>query len=98
MANDTKLVSMKLPQPEKKRTEEVMYPTHAGGPEYPYGLQVSLETEQLAKLGVTKLPDVGATMTLTAKVEVCSVSQYESRDDEQPRRTLSLQITDLALS
>lgn len=64
-------------------------------PEYPYGLRVGLDSESLDKLGVTELPTIGTTMTLMAKVEVVSVSQYES--DDGKNRDVSLQITDMEL-
>ena len=63
--------------------------------EYPYGLRVGLDSESLDKLNMTELPAVGTTMTLTAKVEVVSVSQYESGGGED--RDVSLQITDMEL-
>jgi hypothetical protein len=92
MSDSSKLVSMKLP---KEKAEAERYPTMQP-PEYPWGLQITLENEQLKALGLSTLPAVGSTMTITAKVEVCSVSQYESQRDDD-RRSVGLQITDLAL-
>jgi hypothetical protein len=66
-------------------------------PKYPYGLTLNLDDESLAKLGITSLPDVGVAMTLTARVEVCSTSQYQNRDGKKDV-SLSLQITAMELS
>jgi hypothetical protein len=65
-------------------------------PKYPYGLTVNLDDETLAKLGITSLPDVGTSMTLTARVEVCGTSQYQNRNGEKDT-SLSLQITAMEL-
>lgn len=66
-------------------------------PKYPYGLSISLNDGVLEKLGLTALPDVGASMTLTARVEVCSNSQYQDRSGKTDR-SVSLQITAMELS
>ncbi len=65
-------------------------------PRYPWGLSLTLDNEGLEKLGLDDLPEVGATMTLTARVAVtaCSMNQSEGGDE---RRSVSLQITDMAL-
>jgi hypothetical protein len=94
---DTKLTSMKLPA-RKPSTEEKMYPTMCEGgnePEYPWGLCLNLEEQQLVALGIKTLPKVGATITIQAKGNVTSVSENETQDGT--RRSVSIQITDLAL-
>lgn len=88
------LVNMKMSAEEAREEYE---PTAADAPEYPYGLSLNLDDESLAKLGITTLPAVGTTMTLTARVEVCSTSQYSNRKGEN-ETSLSLQITDMELA
>lgn len=66
-------------------------------PEYPYGLRISLNDDDMEKLGLTQLPAVGTKMTVTAQVEVCSASAYSDKDGE-PEMSVSLQITDMELS
>jgi hypothetical protein len=88
------LTNMKLTPTVAKET---LAPSAGDAPEYPYGLKVELENDALEKLGITSLPDVGTPMVLTARVEVCGVSAYESTDQEK-RQSLSLQITDMALA
>jgi|SRR6185503_14721818 len=92
-----KLVNMKI---DKAARQE----THASksalmdAPAYPYGLEVRLDKETLEKLGLTdKLPKVGTSLTLTALVDVTSVSENESTDGGT-NCSVSLQITDLALA
>ncbi len=65
-------------------------------PKYPYGLQITLDTESLKKLGYKDLPEVGTILTLKAKVEVCSTSLNE-RADSEPCMCMGLQITDMEL-
>lgn len=90
-----KLVSMKLP-PREKSDAEVMYPSAGSSPEYPWGLCLTLEEDQLKALGITKMPEVGSTIPIVARATVSSVSEYESQENGE-RRSLSLQITDLGL-
>lgn len=94
-----KLVSMKLDPPARSTAG---YPSEASGkidaPLYPWGLEVTLDTAALEKLGLAdKLPAVGSSLKLRALVDVTSVSENESQDGG---RTCSvrLQITDLWLS
>lgn len=90
------LVSMKL-TPAEAKTEDCCAPSDpADQPAYPGGLSIYLDDEALAKLGMTALPDVGAPLTLMARVEVCSKSQYENQKGTDT--SLSLQITDMALA
>lgn len=64
---------------------------------YPYGLHISLTTDELAKLGIKDMPDVGTVMTLHAKVSVTSSS--ESKYEGKPTAyDMGLQITDMELA
>ncbi|HDR9176332.1 TPA: hypothetical protein QDB23_003580 [Burkholderia vietnamiensis] len=92
------LVSMKL-TPDEAKTEAAEGTGMAAPedqPAYPCGLTIYLDDEVLAKLGLSMLPDVGTPMTLTARVEVCSKSQYQNQEGTDT--SLSLQITDMALA
>lgn len=94
---DPKLTNMKLP-PRKPSSEEKMYPTMcdpANEPEYPWGLQITLDEKQLDALGMTDLPKVGASITVHAKGDVTSVSEDETQGGK--RRTVRIQITDIGL-
>lgn len=90
-----KLVNMKSDPPDAKAEKAMMLGGEA--PMYPYGLSLSLDDEALEKLGVTTLPDVGATMMIIAKVDITDVSSMESRESDGPIRSVRLQITDLCL-
>ena len=87
------LKNMKMSDEESKEYDGSVV---ASKPEYPYGLQITLNDDAIDKLGLPALPQVGSTMIITARVEVCSVSQYE-RQDQDKERSVSLQITDMAL-
>jgi hypothetical protein len=65
-------------------------------PRYPWGLQLTLQNEQLKALGISGLPKVGDTMTLQAVVKVTSCSEEECQGEE-PEMRMSLQITELGL-
>lgn len=88
------LVNMQM-SAEEAKAEYTATPADNDLPKYPYGLSLNLDDEVLAKLGLTP-PPVGTKMTLTAVVEVCTVSQYENQDGKEAN--LSLQITDMELA
>lgn len=89
------LTSMKSPPADKGSllVPDVMADSP---PEYPYGLRIHLEQPELAKLGITELPAPGEPYELHAVAVVESVSAHDSQEGK-PSRTLSLQITDLAV-
>lgn len=87
-----KLVSMKMTPAERK---EAVTPSDYKPPEYPYGLRVTLDSDALEKLGISKLPDVGTEFELVARVEVCARSEHESEGSRN--KSMELQLTDVAL-
>ena len=88
------LVSMKR---AKKDSGDIKPPAVSSEP-YPYGLRLRLESEDLKKLGMGSLPDVGKTMKVTAEATVQSVSSNQSTDDKQSRKSVELQITSMKLA
>lgn len=90
-----KLADMKMSDEEAK---EQYGPSSAmaDSPQYPYGLQLSLDEESLAKIGIKDLPAVGTKVQITAIAEVTSVSKRKNRggDDES---NASLQIIQMGI-
>lgn len=62
---------------------------------YPYGLRINLGKDELKKLGIKDLPQVGAMISLEAVAKVESV--HASEGMEYKDRSVSLQITHLEL-
>jgi hypothetical protein len=62
-------------------------------PQYPYGLCIHLEKEQLEALGIKDMPEIGAKMMLHANAYVKTVSQYDTKEGKDQR--VELQITEL---
>ena len=89
-----KMVSMKMSEKEKKKMSTAM-PAEAEGPEYPYGICLNLEKEEIGKLGLGT-PKAGSKMMLHAMVEVKSVTVSDQADGKG-YKSLSLQITDMAI-
>jgi hypothetical protein len=89
------LVNMKMPARAEKMAS--CAPCDVAREEYPYGLRLHLDTEQLAQLGIDKLPDVGAEVTITARGKITSVNQGASEHDKKVFRNVGIQITDLSL-
>jgi hypothetical protein len=96
-AKAAQLTSMKLPL-RKPTSEEKMYPTmakDADGDEYPYGLRITLDDEQLKQLGIAKLPSVDDTTAIQATGHICS--SHESKDANGARRSVTIQLTHLSV-
>ena len=72
-------------------------PTESSAPKYPYGLQLRLNDDSLEKLGITKLPEVGQVMQVTALATVVSVSMNQQQEGEAENRA-ELQITDMEVT
>lgn len=91
------LISMKRDKKTKKELQESMPQACGVGQqdEYSYGTRLNLQKEDLDKLGIKALPEVGKTMTLTAEVEVISVSQSSGKESDN--RDMGLQITAMKL-
>lgn len=91
----TQLVDMKYTKAEAK-AEATKYDSIAGQPEYPWGLQIRLEDEELTKLGIKSLPDVGDSFTLTVVTEVQSATETKMASGKTDR-CVCLQITQLGV-
>lgn len=97
------MIDMKrMPEP-KAATGGTMLTESACGPEaekpqYPWGLEVRLEKDELAKLGINEanLPQVGASMKMAAYARVTQVrvEQMQGGDNEV---CVSLQIEQMEL-
>lgn len=91
------LTSLKISKKEMKdREKEAQISIGApDGERYPYGTRLDLDDETLDKLGIDKLPSVGATMMIEAKVTV--IGSRQSATKERTNRALELQITDMEI-
>jgi len=88
-----KMVSMKLsPAKSKAKTAEVA--PLMGGPRYPWGLELTLDEDVLAKLKLEELPEAGETVMIHAQAKVTRVSSTDNVDGGKSR-SVTLQITDL---
>lgn len=93
-----KLVNMALSADEaKERMHECCSDDSAADklPKYPHGVSLYLDNVTMRKLGFDELPKMGERMALEAIVEVTSVSEYQNQS--MAEKTVSLQITDMAL-
>lgn len=69
-----KLRDMRLSREERKEMAEPM--SVGDMPEYPYGLRLHLDQDEIAKLGIS-LPDVGEQFVVVGIGVVTSVSQHK---------------------
>lgn len=88
------LINMENTAAEAKEQASPTLPD--GGPKYPWGLNVCLDSDSLEKLGVKSLPAVGTEVTIVAKAVVASTSENATENDGT-RQSVSLQITDMQL-
>lgn len=95
---DLKLVSMERTKAEKKAAEKVYTSNTFDVPEFPYGLCITLGKDEMAKLGITELPEVGEEMQLVAICKVTRVSASASlADKDEDSKGIDMQITQMAL-
>ena len=93
-----KLVSMKRTKEDKRGDQLETAPAEAMVPDFPWGLCIHLDKDELEKLGIKEPPKVGTVLMLAAKVQVTRVSQSASTDrGGEEQRSVDLQITDLGL-
>ena len=93
---EKKLASMKrTPEDMRKDMGEPAEITSIA-PDYPYGLCIHLDKDELDKLGMKDLPKVGTEMPISAIVKVTRVSQsaVEGADEQT---SIDLQITDMGI-
>lgn len=92
----TKLVSMKRTKDDKRKDMGSPAEVTSIAPDYPWGLCIHLEADELAKLGMKEMPTVGTEMPITAVVKVTRVSQsaVEGSDDQ---KSVDLQVTSLGI-
>lgn len=96
MADAVKLVSMKRTAEDKRQDMGEPACIESIAPDYPWGLVIHMDQDELAKLGMKQLPGVGTEFGLHAKVKVtrASMSAVEGQDEEN---YVDLQITDMAV-
>ena len=88
-----KLVNLKYTAAEKKDEQSEMAVSSTS--DYPYGLCITLEDEELAKLKMA-MPNVGDKINFACVGEVtsCSIQRRSGQDDES---RVSIQITQMAV-
>lgn len=93
MADDMKIVSMERTEAEKKAAEARYKDGPAtSGPDFPWGLCLNLGKDEIAKLGIDDLPEVGDEFHIYAVAKVTRVSQSASEQGEDSKG-VELQIT-----
>jgi hypothetical protein len=88
------MTNMKLSA--KQQSEPMPEACEPKAPEYPWGLQIRIDEDSLKKLGIEGLPEIGQSLMLNARVQVCEVSQFESANSGL-NRNMTLQITDMEI-
>ena len=96
--DDAGMVSMKRSAADKAE-EKSGTPMEATAPDYPWGLCITIDGDELAKLGI-ELPKVGQKFHLDA-MAVCTMARQEANastsGDASEYKCCSLQITDLSI-
>ena len=90
------LISMKHTKKESEAVPTIA-PSSPDKEEYPYGLRIRLENDDLEKLGIDSLPDIDTKMKITASAVVQSISSNQSVGSEGEKKCLELQITDMSV-
>lgn len=93
---DMKIVSMERTEAEKKAAEKRYTEAAPSGPDYPWGLSINLGKDELEKLGITDLPEVGDEFHIYGVACVTRVSQSASEGGEDSKG-VELQLTHLGV-
>lgn len=94
-SESSELAHMERTKAEKKEANGLVMPK-SEGPDYPYGLRIHLNQEDLQKIGMNDMPEAGNEVHLHAKARVSSVSS-DQRDGGKEERRMELQITHLGI-
>lgn len=81
-------------EPEKK---DFSTPSGPKAPKYPYGLRITLNSEEMKKLGFNDAPDMDQVFELKGSAKVIEVANTEEQGDVASYR-VELQIVELELS
>lgn len=95
---EPKLISMKrTPEDQRKDMGEVAAPTSIA-PDYPYGMCIHMDKDELDKAGIKEMPEVGSTVMIQVKAMVTMVRQSAGTGPIAEEETaVDFQITDLAI-
>jgi hypothetical protein len=91
-----KMVSMKRSPEDMRKGCGCCAPIEAIAPDYPYGLCIHLDSDEIEKLGITQLPPVGAMVTIHCMAKITRVSQSAIEGSKEDRN-IGIQITDMAI-
>lgn len=90
---DMKLADMAYTKAElKAEAKEGCVGSNGQPSSYPWGLCIRLESEELAKLGIKALPNVGDEIHIMAVAKVTGVNQ-SAREGQDDETSVALQIT-----
>ncbi len=90
-----KLVSMKRSKAEMTKDDSSALSDEQ--PDFPWGLRITLNDEQIKALGIKALPAVGAKCAIEATGMIQSVSD-ESVDGGESNQRIEIQLTDMAIA
>ncbi len=95
---EMKMVSMMRSPEDRRKDMGEPSPVTAIGPDYPWGLCIHLDKDELEKAGIKELPDVGSTVMIQVQAKVTQVRQSASdRPGSEEESSVDFQITDLAM-
>jgi len=90
------LTDMKRDAADMESEDDAMPADDEG--QYPYGLNICLDKDELDKVGITKLPAIGAEFTGSFVAQVTRISQSADMSGSDESMSMSLQITMLDLA
>ncbi len=86
------LIDLKLTESERDEAKEATIDSPDN--KYPYGLQLNLDNDTIAKLDL-KAVEVGEELTIQAVAKVKGIRENETEDDKD--RNVEIQITKMAI-
>lgn len=90
-----KMISMKRTEADKRGDKMENAPMSSMAADYPYGLVIHMDKDELDKIGMKQLPGIGTEIPMEILVKVTSVRQSATENKEET--SVDFQITDISI-
>jgi len=92
------MTSMKRTEADKRKDAGDQAPISSIAPDYPYGLTIHMDQDELSKVGLKEMPAVGSVWHMHALVKVTATRQSASESKDEEDRSVDFQITDVGMT
>ncbi len=91
-----KMIDLKLPKRKKEELKDTSYPAKVEGEQWPYGLRLTFESEQVDKLPQLTKVKIGENIHVMGMGEVTSIRMNEEKEGKK-RYSVEVQIQQIGV-